>query len=357
MPNLRRFLTATQCAIWDAEAKRNAEAVRLFLPSDILDATKRAKACAVGLPAVEESLRVGEAREVLHALRQGLRTHTMTNRFRLRNCTGQRMLTRGQGILRHINVKIHKAKIRYCYVRNALKCLKGDGPWEKELAVLEDSDVRALNERALPEEEAEQRKAVLDYEEIAEEGGVAAFGVVALGEGRCTLLWIWYSARPEEPTEAELVEGMLIDFRVALYSQELALRVEWCKAYACMRCWHEDVVLVEEEMRRTIEYGHLAGHVWAERADVQAGTVDDELLEGLAAYAHEQEDREATTSNNLTKKWAGIRLKGRTYLARETALGVDIVVPLDDDDVGEEGEEEEEGPPDYEDEGDDEILK
>jgi hypothetical protein len=171
------------------------------------------------------------------------------------------------------------------------------------------------------------------------------------------LSWIWYSARPEEPTEAELVEGMLIDFRVALYSQELALRIEWCKAYARMRRWHEDVVLVEEEMRRTIEYGHSAGRVWAERADVRAGTVDNELLEGLAAYAHEQEDREATTSNNLTEKWAGIRLKGRAYLARETAPGVDIVVPLDDDDAGEEGEEEEEGPPDYEDEGDDEILK
>jgi hypothetical protein len=190
MPNLRRFLTATQRAIWDTEPERNAEAVRLFMPSNVLDATKRVKACAVGLPAVEESLRVGEAREALHALRQGLHTRTMTNRFRLQNCTGQRMLTRGQGILQQINVKIHKAKIHYRYVRNALKRLKGDGPWEKELAVLEDSDVRALNERALTEEEAEQRQVVHDYEEIAEEGGIAAFGVVALGEGRRTLLWI-----------------------------------------------------------------------------------------------------------------------------------------------------------------------
>jgi hypothetical protein len=130
------------------------------------------------------------------------------------------MLTRGQGILRQINVKIHKAKIHYRYVRNALKRLKGDGPWEKELAVLEDSDVHALNERALTEEEAEQRQAVHDYEEIAEEGGVAAFGVVALGEGRRTLSWIWYSARPEEPTEAELVEGKVIVTHVGLSSHK-----------------------------------------------------------------------------------------------------------------------------------------
>jgi hypothetical protein len=208
MPDLRRFLTAIQRAVWDAEAERDAEAVRLFMPSDILDETKRLRACAVGLAEVEAELRTGEARETLHALRQGLQTRTMTNCFRLRHCTGQRMLTRGQGILRQINLKIHKAKLRYRYVRNALKRLKGDGPWEKELKVLEDSDVRALNERALTAEEAEQRRAVHDYEEIAEEGGVAAFGVVALGEGRRTLSWIWYMATSEEPTEAELVEGV-----------------------------------------------------------------------------------------------------------------------------------------------------
>jgi hypothetical protein len=79
------------------------------------------RACAEGLPDVEADLRTGEAREALHALRQGLRTRTMTNCFRLRHCTSQRMLTRGQGILCQINLKIHKAKLRYRYVRDALK--------------------------------------------------------------------------------------------------------------------------------------------------------------------------------------------------------------------------------------------
>ncbi|KAF8210714.1 hypothetical protein K438DRAFT_97234, partial [Mycena galopus ATCC 62051] len=345
MPNLRSFLTPSQRQMLDSETDRDAEAVRLFMPSDILDGKKCVRACAMGLPAVEADLRVGEAREALHALRQGLRTRTMTNRFRLRHCTGQRMLTLGQGILRQINLKIHKAKLRYRYVRNALKRLKGDGPWEKELQVLEDNDVRALNERALTAEETEQRKAIHDYEDVAEEGGVAAFGVVALGEGRRTLSWIWYSARPEDPTEAELVE---------------ALRVEWCKAYAPMRRWHEDVVLVEEEMRRTIEYGHWAAGEWARRADARAGVVEDEVLEGLKVYAREQEVRETTTCETLTAKWAGMREKGRAYLARETAPGVEVVVPLDDEeDGGEDGRdnEDEEGPPDYEDEGDNEVLE
>jgi hypothetical protein len=222
---------------------------------------------------------------------------------------------------------------------------------------LEDSDVRALNERALTEEEAEQRKAIHDYEDVAEEGGVAAFGVVALGEGRRTLSWIWYTSRAEDPSEAELVEGTYGSGDIMLLlTLTLALRVEWCKAYARMRRWQEDVVLVEEEMCRTIEYGYWSAYEWARRAGARAGTVDSELLEGLTAYAREQQNRETTTCERLTTNWAKIREKGRAYLARETVAGVEVVVLLDDEEeqIGDDGEE---GPPDYEDEGDDEILE
>ncbi|KAJ6475387.1 hypothetical protein C8R45DRAFT_1102680 [Mycena sanguinolenta] len=325
MPRLQRYLTPSQCALFDSVTERNVEAVRLFMPSDILQAKKRVAACAIGLPEVEADLRVGEAREALENLRQGLRTRTMTNRFRLRNCMGQRMLTRGQGVLRQIGLKIHKAKVRYRYARNAIKRLRGNESWEKELRVLEDDDVWALNERALTAEEAAQRKVIHDYEDVAEDGGVAAFGAVALGEGRRTLSWIWYQARDNKPTEWELVE---------------ALCVEWCKAYARMRRWHEDVVLVEEEMRRTIEY--------------------DGEHEGLMAYAREQQSRETETCEKLQARWAGVRAKGRVYLARETAPGTEVVV-VDLDEEGYPGadggdEDGEEGEPDYEDEGDDEVM-
>jgi hypothetical protein len=208
MPNVRRFLSQSQRAVWDAEAEKEAEGVRLFLPSDITDKKQRERACAEGLCEVEGELREGEAHEALEALRQGLRARTMTNRFRVRNSTGQRALTRGQGILRQINMKIHKAKLRYRYARNALSRLRAHGGWERHLQVLADVDVRALNERALTEEEAAQREAVHDLRDV-EEGGIAAYGVVALGEGRRTLSWIWYSAKKGEPTETELVEGAL----------------------------------------------------------------------------------------------------------------------------------------------------
>ncbi|KAJ7018022.1 hypothetical protein C8F04DRAFT_1278428 [Mycena alexandri] len=120
MLNVRKYLTPSQQALWDTDDDRDAEAVRLFLPSDIADKAKRVKACAEGLPEVKSSLREGEAHDALETLRQGLRVRTMTNRFWLRNSTGQRALTRGQGVLRQNNVRIHKAKLRYRYAQNAL---------------------------------------------------------------------------------------------------------------------------------------------------------------------------------------------------------------------------------------------
>ena len=96
-------------------------------------------------------------------------------------------------------------------------------------------------------------------------------------------------------------------------------------------------------------------------AGARASEVDKELMEGLTAYAREQEDREKRTSEILAAKWGRIRQKGRAYLARETLgsdgiVGDDIVVLLDDEEEAEGGDEEE-GIPDYEDEGDDEVLE
>ncbi|KAJ6506688.1 hypothetical protein C8R45DRAFT_816824 [Mycena sanguinolenta] len=318
MPHVRRFLTISQQALWDADGERDAEAIWLFLPSDITDSAKRVKACAEGLPDVEASLREGEAHDALEALRQGLRVRTMTNRFRIRNATGQRVLTRGQGVLRQNNVRIHKAKLRYRYARNALSRLRGNGEWERKLQVLQDEDIRALNERA---------------------GGVANYGVVALSEGRRTLSWIWYTVQPDGPTEEELVE---------------ALRVEWCKAYARMRRWHEDVVLVEEEMRRTIQYGYWQAGQWLDRSVARDGEVDGVLQEGLKAYALEQVHREAKTCDALKAKWGYWRERGQLYLAGETPAS--NVIRPDGDGREDSDEEDDEGAPDYEDEEED-ILE
>ncbi|KAJ7113911.1 hypothetical protein C8R44DRAFT_740790 [Mycena epipterygia] len=302
MPRLRRHMTPAQRSLLDGAVQTVAEETRLFLPSSIGDADKRDLACASGLAAIEEELREAEALEALEELRQGLRTRTMTNRYRIRNATGQRALTRGQGVLRQISLRIHKAKLRYRYARNALMRLRGSGPWEQRLRVLEEGDIRALNERALTEEEEARKEMLVELGAVIE-GGVSGVGSVAANETHRKLSWIWYTgAKAGEPDEAELTE---------------ALRVEWCKAYARMRRWREDVVIVDEEMRRTIEYGYWMAAMWEVRATARSRGVDEALKEGLAAYAQEHVKREQDTCILLQKKYTGIRAKAHAYLAGE----------------------------------------
>ncbi|KAF8209732.1 hypothetical protein K438DRAFT_1571533 [Mycena galopus ATCC 62051] len=307
MPTVRTHLTASQRVVWDAD-DQHPEATRLFMPSDIGTAQKRVQACATGLDGVEARLRQGEAGDALAQLRQGLRTRTMTNRFKIRNWTGQRALTRGQGILRQINIKIHAAKLRYRYARQALLKLKGHGDWEKNFRVLADDDHLGA---------------------LGSASGLVATGAVALGEGNRTLSWIWYAASAAEAAgmnDAKLHE---------------ALRVEWCKAYSRRNRWREELVLVEEEMRRTIEFGRVVEQQWRERATARtvmlgapAQRLDDAVREGARAYALEQADRERRTYARLNTDWAPLRARAAAYLGGQDLGGLpEVVVEVDEDQV------------------------
>jgi hypothetical protein len=165
----------------------------------------RQTVCEQGLERIEEEMREAELKDTLEDLRDGLRARTITNKFRHWNTTGQRALTRGQGILRQIAIRVLKAKLQYCYSRNALLQLRGHGKWEKLYCVLEEADVRGINEHAVGKEELAEQERLRELGEIVE-GRIAAVGVVAAGEGTHTMSWIWYMTKVDG-SEAELVDG------------------------------------------------------------------------------------------------------------------------------------------------------
>ncbi|KAJ7800682.1 hypothetical protein B0H14DRAFT_3490386 [Mycena olivaceomarginata] len=268
MPSVRGLLSEVQQRMYDGHSDVLSEATRLFMPSEIANAEDRANVCAINLPEIEARMREGEASEALESVRAGLRTRTMTNRYKLRNYTGQGQMTRGQDILRQIN--------------------------EERLRVLGDDDVRALTaeEKHINEHWAEVGGAII-------EGGVARAGVVATGEGSHTLSWIWYTTG--------VVEGEN-DVRL-----EEALRVEWCKGMARMTRFDEEVRLLREEMRRTVAYGETAAATW-EALDEALPEASPELLEGRRAYVAEQVATERARVADLRKRWQGILEKADLYL-------------------------------------------
>ncbi|KAJ7450267.1 hypothetical protein B0H11DRAFT_1743304 [Mycena galericulata] len=339
MPALRAILPDAQKQVFDGNGEQLPEATQLFMPSEVANTALRKRACAIGLPEIEGRMRQGEATEALEAVRHGLRTRTMTNRYKLRNYTGQGMMTKGQGILRLINVGIHRAKLRYRYSRAALLALKGHGDWEEGLRVLGDDDVRALNERALTVEEKAQNAHWAELGGAIIEGGIARAEALATGEGAHTLSWIWYTAGRSGSADSD-DDPRLHD----------ALRLEWCKAYVRAKRYSEDVRLLREEMRRTIAFGYTEANKWDALAEEELTGAEVELTEGRRAYAAEHAARERRTCAELTQKWAGILEKADTYLAGTVQLDTEVMVEMllgdeldpEDEEARLEAEEEEE---------------
>ncbi|KAF8168597.1 hypothetical protein K438DRAFT_1616101, partial [Mycena galopus ATCC 62051] len=317
MPALRILLSDEQRQMYDGNGDQLPEATRLFMPSEVPLSSTRARACATGLPEIEARMRYGEAGQALEVLRHGLRTRTMTNRYKLRNFTGegQAKMTRGQGILRQINIKIHHAKVHYRYSRAALLALRGHGAWEVELKVLDDDDVRALNEQALTAEEKAQNAHWAELGGAFIEGGAALTAGLAAGEGSHTLSWIWYTVGKE----VEQDDPKLHD----------ALRLEWCKAYARSRRYSEEVRLLREEMRRTIAYGVTAAEKWEELMVQELSGAEPEVTEGRRAYAAEQAAKERTTVARLERNWAGILAKADQYLDGSAELDAETFVTVE----------------------------
>ncbi|KAJ7148600.1 hypothetical protein C8R46DRAFT_1231115 [Mycena filopes] len=306
MPSVRGVLSDVQRQVFEGNGEQVPEATRLFMPSEIEDKRLRAGACAVGLAEIEARMRVGEAKEALEGVRQGLRTRTMTNRYKLRNFTGQGMMTKGQGMLRQINIKIYRAKLRYRYSRAAALVLKEHGHWEDDLGVLADDDIRALNERALTAEEKAQKAHWAELGGAIIEGGIARAAGVAAGEGGHTLSWIWYTAGKRNQLDNDI---RLND----------ALRVEWCKALARTSRYDEEVRLLREEMRRTIAFGRTEELEWERLVEEEVEGSSAELTEGRRAYAAEHADVERARCALLEKRWGGILQKAEAYLAGNLA--------------------------------------
>jgi len=132
------------------------------------------------------------------------------------------------------------------------------------LQVLEKSDVRALNERQMTEQEKDDILQVHmrgggNTDNLHDERVIARVvaTVAAVGEGQHQPSWIWYSSNSHENIDDSLTHiGMLHSQSSTMDSTDLsiALHVEWAKAKARANRWEEEVVLLNEEMCRTLEF-------------------------------------------------------------------------------------------------------
>ncbi|KAE9386483.1 hypothetical protein BT96DRAFT_949071 [Gymnopus androsaceus JB14] len=109
------------------------------------------------------------------------------------------------------------------------------------------------------------------------------------------------------------------------------LQVEWCKAYARMRHWKEEILILEEEMQRMLVFLQWKASYWRTKAVVKVFT--GAHAEGAFAYAHEQADVWESLESQFSLLWAQ-NDDGLFIMAlRSDAWGDDMVEVEVDEDV------------------------
>ena len=207
---VKRFPTAIE------QGPQLAEDVCVPLPSSFT-AEVRTTSCPPSVTSIEERLREAQAFEALNDTRRYLRQRSFASGFKIKNITGQRANTRARQWINTINGKVVNAKLVYRRARSCLLSIRGPGDWERALRVLADADVRAVNERALTEEEKADRLAVQEAGGVVDPvEGVPVQQTVSLGDGRRTISWIWHTPGVSSTNDSETTNGEHPDFFVVL---------------------------------------------------------------------------------------------------------------------------------------------
>ncbi|KAJ7815837.1 hypothetical protein B0H13DRAFT_2242544 [Mycena leptocephala] len=362
MPGLRQW-AARQSPALPARNNAKPETIKIYLPSSI-PAREREAVCVAGLAEQEDRLRKAQAEDALRDLRRGLRTRTFAHRFKRKHLAGQGMYTKSRSLLDTIEDGIRDASSRYRVARTALLELRGPGDWERVLRVLKKDDIRGMNERLMNEEEKDDNKKARALAGFNEEDEVDEYGEpvdltvlfnLETGEGRRLLSWIWYTAvqtaaddpadgplRPDHTADGSLHPGeSSVEIRIHFIDGEyIDIRIEWMKARARADRWREEVMMVEEEMRRVLAYCVWKANWWGDRAEPTRAPgrqpLTAELAEGLRAYSLEQRHRETQWTVQWGAKWAAVRARAAMVLRDDIidvteGVLVPIEVELDDD--------------------------
>ncbi|KAK7433784.1 hypothetical protein VKT23_020552 [Stygiomarasmius scandens] len=240
----------------------NAEDIPLLLPSALSHNQRHSRHCKSSLPKLEDWLRDAQLEESLNKLRHGLLVKRRLLDYKKRNARHQGPTTRSHSV---INLQQHRIDSAAATYRDAWTTKLGlvDGNcaevgWEK----LEKDDVCCMED--LDEALRKQRAAARRKGELPPEGA---------GESRMLISWIWETTKRgvNGSTETVLFNG---------------LRVEWCKAYARVRRYREELLLLKEEMRRCLVTLEWQAKRWESRAT--ASTLGGAYAEGVSAYCHQQ---------------------------------------------------------------------
>jgi hypothetical protein len=243
---LQRLATAG-----DGMEAAEAERIPLLLPSALSAADSLPPLSVPELAAAEARLRDAQCAGSLDLIRHGLGVKRRLQTYKTLHSRRQHQTTRSRSLVdsQHRKIEVAAATYRQARLaRLALAHVAGGASWRP----LEKADLRLLED----EEEAKKRKQRAmkgkrkEAAQVNEQGEVR--GVPGMGEKNRLISWIWQGA----------------GYTGGVVGKDLqdGVRIEWCKAYARVKRWREELLLLQEEMNRCLRTLEWQAGVWDQRA-------------------------------------------------------------------------------------------
>ncbi|KAJ8593477.1 hypothetical protein M405DRAFT_705554, partial [Rhizopogon salebrosus TDB-379] len=123
------------------------------------------------------------------------------------------------------------------------------------------------------------------------------------GQGRRRLTWIWTMTGIDLSGNEMDDDGEYISNTVCrCIDRVTGVRVEWCKARARAMRWSEEVELLQEEMRRVLQFFSWQATWWDNQKERRFVEFTEEH-DGLRAYAARQGSLRRDFHRNFSRLW------------------------------------------------------
>ena len=241
---------------------------------------------------------------------------------------------RSNGLIDRISVKIDTLAAKYRAAYAALLALDSNPAtkWRLELWPLHKKDIRSMcnTELVRPSTSSPSNRDTVSTRRLLP-GGV-------IPEGSRSLSWIWAGAIDDVSSTSDYHECMcpqpLHSFFTYVWLP--AFHIEWSKAYARSERWKEEVLLLREEMRRTLVFLDHSLRMWSTRgspSSLATLSKDSAVTKGLQAYANRQSHVFASVRHRFRSIWMG--LENAEIIATEPipTASEDTLMELPGDDI------------------------
>ncbi|KAJ7459006.1 hypothetical protein FB451DRAFT_1097561 [Mycena latifolia] len=262
--------------------------IALWLPAAIAAAPgggRDVASCTTEIQLHEYRLRVGQGNEALHEVRRLLLVRTHLYKLKDRHTRGVRANMRSGDKISALNDRIRRAAAQYRAARRALETLGRvlkRNEWQRTLQELKEEDVRGLPRARFgdPERQAGRKGRKRTRKSRKAERA----------ERERPLSWIWIAQEYNPGSDEAMTEGV---------------RIEWAKARARRLRWSEEVDLLEEEMRRVLQFLGWRAEWWNEQIGLR-DLPEGAQLEGETAYAVSQATLLTALAKQFTIDWQGL---------------------------------------------------